>query len=359
MKIFHIANFGYKGPGGIKTVVESLATRQKTFGHSVLVGLTLRHEICDTDEMFVHCPKVKDFKLLIKSDRPDIVIFHGVFNPTFFLFSLLCRLRKIPYCITMHGAGTAASLKDRHRKKKIALWLFVNNFVKHAAGLIFLCEGEVRNNTLAKLNPRHYIIPNGIESVHDITTKKEHSPIRFIFLGRIVYYEKSIDILLKVFALLKKRGDDSKLHFTFYGPRYDGTLIHDIQPYSSFVSWHEPVYGIDKREALADNDIFILVSRSEGMPVGVLEALSCGTPCLVTPQTNMAELITENNAGWVTSLEPADIADSMIKACDECKTRYEELRINALNAINGYTWDEIATKSINTYKQIITLSCSN
>ena len=353
MNIIHIANFGFKGPGGIKTVVEHLAKWQTTIGHSVCVGLTLRHEICDTDNMFVHCPKVKDFRQLIHSERPNIVIFHGVFNLTFFLFSLWCRWHKIPYCITMHGAGTAVSLQDRHRKKVLALWLFVNHFVSHAAGLIFLCEGEIKNNTLARLNPKQYIITNGIEAIYEIPSKKAHTPVRFIFLGRIVYYEKSIDILLKVFALLQQRGDEQKLRFTFYGPRYDDSLIHDIQPYSSFVSWHEPVYDHDKIEALADNDIFILVSRSEGMPIGVLEALSCGTPCLVTPQTNMADLIINANAGWVTSLEPEEIVDSMLQACDDCQSRYEQLRVNALNAIKDYTWDAIAAQSIETYKLII------
>ena len=36
----------------------------------------------------------------------------------------------------------------------------------------------------------------------------------------------------------------------------------------------------EKRQILLDTDVFIQTSRFEGMPMGILEALSYGLPCL-------------------------------------------------------------------------------
>ena len=46
------------------------------------------------------------------------------------------------------------------------------------------------------------------------------------------------------------------------------------------------------------NDVFIRTSRFEGLPLGILEALSLGLPCLVTKGTNLDELVNNYNAGW-------------------------------------------------------------
>lgn len=353
MKIIHIANFGHTGPGGIKTAVENLAKSQQELGAQVYVGLTLRHEICDTDDTFVHCPSLKSFKDLIKTKHPDIVVFHGLFNLSFFSFSQYCRLKRIPYGIVMHGAGTPASMRDRSKKKKLALFLFVNQFVRQASALFFLCDGERQKNVLANKNKNHYIIPNGVDKIHPYEKKRENKRVKFLFLGRIVYYEKAIDILLQVFEILKQQGKETMLEFAFYGPLYSDQLLLDIAPYASFVSWKGPVYGDVKFKVYSDFDIFVLVSRSEGMPMSIIEALSCGTPCLVTEETNLAELISKNDAGWITSLIPNKIADDMIAALEDFSHRPKELYNNSIRSVADYTWPSIGKQSLAYYQEII------
>ena len=49
--------------------------------------------------------------------------------------------------------------------------------------------------------------------------------------------------------------------------------------------------------------IFVLTSRFEGHPMGLIEALSYGLPSLVTTGTNMAKEIESNNAGWIAETE--------------------------------------------------------
>ena len=57
-------------------------------------------------------------------------------------------------------------------------------------------------------------------------------------------------------------------------------------------------------------DVFVHTSRSEGMPMAVLEAMAMGRPCLVTPGTNMADVVCEGG-GWQCQPDPDSIAESL------------------------------------------------
>ncbi len=63
---------------------------------------------------------------------------------------------------------------------------------------------------------------------------------------------------------------------------------------------------------LAEADLFVLTSHSEGIPVAVMEAMAGGTPVLAPRVTGLPELVTENTSGWlVDSSSPEAIADAM------------------------------------------------
>ena len=70
-----------------------------------------------------------------------------------------------------------------------------------------------------------------------------------------------------------------------------------------------PFYGLDKWIELSKLDLLIQPSRTEGMPNTVLEAMSIGIPCAVTPQTNMADIIENSGNGWVINLDEKEIED--------------------------------------------------
>ncbi|MBI4722343.1 MAG: glycosyltransferase [Candidatus Stahlbacteria bacterium] len=60
-------------------------------------------------------------------------------------------------------------------------------------------------------------------------------------------------------------------------------------------------------------DIFLFPSRSEGMPVALLEALSCGIPAITTNVGGIPEVMENGKTGWIVNIEDIDEIISRIK----------------------------------------------
>ena len=48
------------------------------------------------------------------------------------------------------------------------------------------------------------------------------------------------------------------------------------------VKLHDPVFGEEKINTLLKSDIFIQLSRKEGLPLGILETMNAGLPVILT-----------------------------------------------------------------------------
>ena len=352
MKILHIAYFGRTGKlNGIYEAVTCLANAQIKLNTEVKIAITTRQSI-DDEQFIYYTPTTKQFKRLLASYNPNIVVFSSLYEMQQITFSRLLRKRKIPYVLAFHGGASRDRAKKGWLKKKIANILFFDWFIHKAKAVVYLNQNEYEKSIFKKVNQNYIILPNGVNIPDDVPMRGKPKKVNITFLSRIDYFGKGIDVLIEAIKILQREGWSDKIEFNFYGNKYDETYKILLE-YGSFVKYHGFVSGNEKIDALKNASINILPSRSEGMPMTILEALSYGCPCMVTPMTNMAELIQENHCGWVIELTAESITQTIKLACEELSENPNMYFDNCRNTAKRYSWDNVAKESIDFYRKTI------
>lgn len=358
MNIVHVADFGVSNSiNGIANVVLALEKGQKDQGNNVWVVLLQENDIVNTKTNFLYIDSSHSFLKFIKEKKPDIIIFHSLYKIKFITYSLILLKFKIPYLIEFHGGSSVFNMRKHFKTKKLANLLFYNFFVNHSAGLIYLNSQELEDSIFKKNKVNKVIIPNGVylqNSIIPSTKNEEIKKIEIIYLSRIDIHHKGLDLLTKAIAILKNKGYSDLIHFSFYGnAKNSDDFIKLLMPCGDMVKYNGSVFGEKKNKVLENADIFILTSRYEGMPMAILEALAYSCPCIVTKETNMSDIIINNNAGWITTHNPEDIARTIEQAYKDYLASPLKYKINSYNAVKCFNWPEIVKDSINKYKKLI------
>lgn len=251
--------------------------------------------------------------------RPDLVIFHEVYYPAFIRLGNDCKKYGIPYIIIPHGCLTKEALEIKKWKKRIGNELLFKKFVMGAEALQFLSPKEKKTTIFKK---EGFIGLNGVSDrgeAHSTASLLVSSPAEteilrsrvssnkpytvYTYIGRMDMHIKGLDLLVKAVAETQKTLRENLCCFRLYGPDcYDTkrklTLLSEELGVGDLIEINGPVEEEKKEEVLLNTDIFIQTSRSEALPMGLLEALSYGIPCLVSKGTGLARLINNYDAGW-------------------------------------------------------------
>ena len=289
--------------------------------------------------------------------QPDLVVFHEIYIPRYLPLSGELRKRRIPYVIVPHGALKRGAQQKSRLKKAAANLLLFKRFCNGASGIQCLTEIEKQESVMGK---NLFVAPNGVDTPAQTKTAFRTDETHFVYIGRILPFIKGLDLMIQAFALEKDFLRKHRCRLDIYGPTEDRgvSFIPEMQEYirqggvGDLVSLHPAVVREEKQRVLLDADVFIQTSRTEGMPMGILEALSYGLPCLVTEGTTFAQTIADKAAGWNGGTSAEEIARALRSAVNS-RTRFGELSANAVRMANAYSWDSAAATAVRYYQECL------
>lgn len=359
MKILHITAIGFLIPkSGVPAVLKALVEEQNKIEGVSARCASLRSNVIDIHSDYFDQVKIGEMESYLKAFEPDIAVFHTIFYLEFVKTARIMDKLKIPYLVEPHGSFGKMAMNKSWLKKRIAIHTFFKPILKNSIGYIYTNVAEFKDSILSKKNTA--IVPNGIfKDVVWSSAEKKMSSIQnpvFYFLGRYNIHHKGLDYLFDALDILDKSGEKLTLKLYGFGSEKENAYIKKRISLINNLDVKDcgTIYDSKKKEALENAHILVLTSRYEGSPMTVLDSLSYGNPCVVTPGTNVADELVKNNLGWKANLDAEDIAKTILSA----KNDYI---VNGSNyshfckdyVINNYSWEKIALSSILTYKNML------
>lgn len=354
MVILHFASIDNSKTSGVSIAVLQHVAAQGQYAETALINTNG----IQISEAPIQLPFYKPFdvRALPKPfDRPDLAIFQECYRPVYLSIAKNLKTNYIPYVIVPHGELGREAQKKKYFKKKVANVLLFNRFAEHSAAIQCLSKREYEETTFGT---KKFIGTNGVVIPKEKKEVFSSNGMNIVYIGRLDAYHKGLDLLLEAVRLSKSILLENNCRIELFGPDYAGRFEHvrsliqenDLQ---DLVSLNHEIVGADKARKLLDADIFIQTSRFEGMPLGILEAMSYGLPCLVTEGTAVGEIISEANAGWVAKTNAQDIAKRLAEAVYD-RSKWAEYGKNGRKVVQEkYSWDVVAADAVRYYKSIL------
>lgn len=356
--------------GGVSAVVPALAT--------ALAGSGVRPSIdafCQPDEHYTP-PGLGDIALDFWPSsrkqwltRPSLqahyqqslrsadgIHIHGMWQQSSVAAGRAAIAQHKPYVVSAHGMLEPWALRNHRVRKQIYSLFIERSILRHAGCLHALTQAEAEAYRRYAGRRPVAIIPNGV------TTPQTFSPQPFLdafpqlagkrivlFLGRL-HPKKGVDLLVQAWLDLAATHSDATL--VIAGPDSEGMRSH-LETLSAThrdsVVFTGMLDSTLKWSALAASECFVLPSHSEGLSMGVLEAMAAGKPVLLTPECNMPQ-VADHGAGWLVHAQVGELTEAL---------RFVLARTPTQNAATGacgrslierdYTWTSVGRRMADLY----------
>lgn len=170
------------------------------------------------------------------------------------------------------------------------------------------------------------MLPNKQDLQINASTKHQ-----FVMIARFAY-PKLPQNLIAAIEILKLQ-NKNHAHFTFIG---DGPTLNDCQQQVVQAGLENDVTFlgnvINASHLLSQYDTFILISKHEGLPISIIEAMATGLPVIASHVGGISELVTNNGICMMNNqpetiakvLEKYLIDSDYIKMSNQSRKRYLE-----------------------------------
>ena len=318
--------------GGVEAHVAEVAGRLVAHGYEIELLTTdrngdlprvERHPDGYTVRRFRSYPRRRDYYvspglfLAVLRAKVDLIHVQGVHTAVPPATMLAAWLRRRPYLLTFHTGGHSSALRERTRS---AQWRVLAPLLRRANRLIGVSvyEGRRFDEILGWAPGTITVIRNGgslpkVEGVAKV-------PGRIISSGRVERYKGHHKVIEALPHLLADH-PDAHVQVLGHGP-YEADLMALAESLGVrdrvTIDFIPPVDRAAMAERVASASVMTLLSDYEAHPVAVMEALTAGTPAVVSRTSGLTELA---DAGLVLGVAqdatPEETADAIRRQLED------------------------------------------
>lgn len=371
-RIMKIAMIGHKRipsrEGGVEIVVEALAKRMVSSGHTVDVYNRGGHHVAGKENDIKRIKEYKGVRIItvptFDNKKLNAVVYAALatLRALFGRYDVIhyhaegpCSMLWLPHLFGIRTAATIHGL-DWQRSKwggfaSKFLMLGEKTAAKYADEIIVLSK-DVGDYFKRTYNRETHYIPNGI----DIPDVREADIIKtkygleqdgyILFLARLVP-EKGVHYLINAFRDIDT---DKKLVIAGGGSHsseYEKE-IRELAETDSRIIMTGFVQGEELEELFSNCFLYVLPSDVEGMPISLLEAMSYGTACLTSDIGENTQL----TCGFGYTFKKGSTEDLKEKLAELIKNgAYADKEAMRRYLTDNYSWESIVKSTLALYKK--------
>lgn len=311
MKIAHVVDS--MEIGGAETLVLQMCRLQREQGHDPRVyavatlgplGEQMQKEGFQVQANLGRhlLDSARNFYRIFRESRPDVVHLH---NPTPTIYA----------AIPARMAGVRSIVSTRHSLVAPPHWLTAE--LKYAIAatccdwIVGICEATTENLKGLHTIPARKIVRvyNGAVPLQRVAAENcpPKSGFTLLYVGRLALV-KNHSLLLHAFRAALSSIPGLRLWMVGDGSERQALekLAAELGIAPQVTFWGQQ---LDVAPFFSAADAFIMSSKSEGLPMSLLQALSLGSPAIVTDVGGMAEVVRLSQAGFIVPMaEPAEMA---------------------------------------------------
>ena len=371
-------------PNGVANVAYQSAKNLASLGHKVIVFTIAKKTIDDSNLENLKIVRLPSLPALaypgerltiplgisfpyLKKFKPDVIHVHTPFSVGL-EGALAAKLFKIPL------VGTHHTFYDHYLKHIKLDYDWMKKFSwKCCVGFYNFCDLVINPSKALTdaLKERGLKIPaevirNSIDTAlfQPVSNVKEKKLIKksfgienksAVYMGRLSY-EKSIDKVIKAFAIMLEKSPELKLMIVGDGPEKQKLenlakelKIKDKVIFTGFL------YKDELKKALQANEVFLSACKNENMPLSVAQAMAVGLPLVMVKENGLSEMIKENTNGFFCKTDnPEDMAKKALKLLSDARL-LKKLGAGSRKMAIEYSDEKITKLLIEAYKKIITV----
>lgn len=231
-----------------------------------------------------------------------------------------CRRRGQPYALIIHSVSEGTWPRDDQLDEMRSIY--------EGAVAAFFVSHANRASTVLQLgfdSEKFQVVSNPFNVAWDepFTWPQTDTP-QWAFVGRLEPAHKGLDLLLRAFA--RDRWRERDLRINLYGGGLcersvkQMAVLLDLDARISFAGQVS-----DLRSIWRQNQLLLVPSRQEGLPLVVVEAMMFGRPCLVTNVSGNPELLTNGQTGFIAAGPTVDAVDAALETAWNQRSRLRSM----------------------------------
>lgn len=280
----------------------------------------------------------------IKKGQWDLVHCHGFQGGA--VGRAAAAMAGVPAIVTIHNTlqvvgpvRLGAKLAESWMREKTAWWVTVSSYLRNYAW-----------KELGIPEARTAVIANGVQMPAEIPPWQQQPVLGIV--ARLIP-AKGIDIFIRAVQLLRPEIPDLKAVIIGDGPSASRlkALTEDLGLGGTveFLGYRE-----DVGEQLKKIAVFVLPTRSEGLGISVLEAMSMGVPVIATAVGGIPELVRHNHTGILVRRDDYGAIARSVRQLLRDKERAEAMRRAAFdNATRNFSSESMFQRTLEIYQQVV------